>query len=208
MSFSSDDGAMAKVLRLEGMKKSHAELIEELRQGSAEAAAALYDEFGDMVNRLVWRLLGADPDHDDMVNQVFLNVFASIGSITNPMALGSWIASVTVNTVRKEIRSRRYRRILHLQPEQPEQPDERLAPDRQLFIRRFYALVDRMKTDDRIMFILRFVEGRTVLEIAALTGISPATVKRRITRARKFFMKKARTDPVLLARIEDIEHEG
>jgi len=203
-----EDGAMAKVLRLEGLRKSHAEILEELGRGSTEAAAALYDEFGDMVNRLVWRLLGADPEHDDMVNQVFLNVFASIGSVTNPMVLGSWIASVTVNTVRKEIRSRKYRRILRLLPEQPEQPDERLAPDRQLFIRRFYALVDRMKTDDRIMFILRFVEGRTVLEIAALTGASPATVKRRIAKARSFFMKKARTDPVLLARIEDIEHEG
>ncbi len=203
-----EDGAMAKVLRLEGLRKSHAEILEELGRGSTEAAAALYDEFGDMVNRLVWRLLGADPEHDDMVNQVFLNVFASIGSVTNPMVLGSWIASVTVNTVRKEIRSRKYRRILRLLPEQPEQPDERLAPDRQLFIRRFYALVERMKTDDRIMFILRFVEGRTVLEIAALTGASPATVKRRIAKARSFFMKKARTDPVLLARIEDIEHEG
>jgi RNA polymerase sigma-70 factor (ECF subfamily) len=208
MSYNPEDGAMAKVLRLEGLRKSHADLIDELRQGSAEAAAALYDEFGDMVNRLVWRLLGADPDHDDMVNQVFLNVFASIGSVTNPMVLGSWIASVTVNTVRKEIRSRKYRRMLHLLAEQPEQPDESMAPDRQLFIRRFYALVARMKTDDRIMFILRFVEGRTVLEIAALTGASPATVKRRISRARKYFMKKARTDPVLLARIEDMEHEG
>jgi RNA polymerase sigma-70 factor (ECF subfamily) len=208
MSFGQEDGPMARVLRLESQRRSHAELLDEIKLGSAEAAAALYDEFGDMVNRLVWRLLGADPDHDDMVNQVFLNVFASIGSIANPMVLGSWISSVTVNTVRKEIRSRRYRRILHLMPEQPEQPDERMAPDRQLFVRRFYALVERMKTDDRIMFVLRFVEGRTVLEIAALTGASPATVKRRIARARKFFMKKARTDPVLLARIEDMEHEG
>lgn len=208
MSLDPEDGAMAKVLRLESPRKSHAELLEELGRGSTEAAAALYDEFGDMVNRLVWRLLGADPEHDDLVNQVFLNVFASIGSVSNPMVLGSWIASVTVNTVRKEIRSRKYRRMLRLLPEHPEQPDERLAPDRQLFIRRFYALVDRMKTNDRIMFILRFVEGRTVLEISALTGASPATVKRRIARARNYFMKRARTDPVLLARIEDIQHEG
>jgi len=198
----------ANVVKLAGPRKSNQEIIDGLRRGSPEAAAALYDQYGALVNRLVWRFLGADPDHDDVVHQVFVAVLTSIGTVSNPLVLGAWISGVTFNTVSKEIRSRKYRRILHLVPEQPEIPSTAMAPDRQAFIRRFYAIVDRMRTDDRLMFVLRFLEGHTVIEIAGITKASPATVKRRIARARQVFMKRARKDEMLSDMIEDIEHEG
>lgn len=196
----------ANVIQLAGPKKSNQEIMEGLLNRSPDAAAALYEQFGDLINRLVWRMLGADPDHDDVVHQVFINVISSIGSVKNPLALRSWIAGVTVNTIGKELRSRKYRRTVHF-TEKPEMPDESMGPEKQLFVQRLYAIVSRMKAEERIMFVLRFIEGHRIAEISAVTGRSIATVKRKVAKAKKKFMKKARKDFVLSSMIEAMKDE-
>ena len=203
-----DSRDLGNVFDLAGPQKSNQEIVEGLLRHSPDAIQALYRQYGDLVNRLVWRQLGADQDHDDVVHQVFIDVISSIAGLANPLALHSWIAGVTINAVRKEIRSRKYRRILRLQPGSPETPDERLHPEHQLFLRRFYSIVDSMKTTHRIMFILRFVEGHTIVETAVMCGCSTATVKRKTAQAKRVFMKKARKDTVLASMIEERKHDG
>ena len=66
-------------------------------------------------------------------------------------------------------------------------------------------ILRKMKTDDHIVFVLRFVEGNTLGEVAVASGYSLATAKRRISRAKKEFMKRAKNDAVLAALIEDMK---
>lgn len=195
------------VVKLERPPKENEEILHGLGRGDPAAAVALYERFEEMVNRLVWRLLGADPDHDDIVHQVFVNVISSIDTLASPASMGAWIAGVTVNTVRKELRSRRVRRIVFLSPRVPERIDEGIDTERQLLVRRFYEVVDRMKAMERIVFILRFVEGQPVGQVASTCGCSIATAKRRIAGAKKAFMRKARRDSLLGAIIEDMSDE-
>ena len=175
--------------------------------GDRAAAEALYDRFGEMVNKLVWKLMGGDEGHDDVVQQTFLNVISSIDRLEDPLALTQWVVRVTINTARREIRSRKYRRILHLEPVAREIPTECLGPEKLAVVRSFYAIVRKMGEPERIFFVLRFVEGYTIGEIASLCGCSPMTVKRKIAKARKTFMQEAREDSFLASVIEEIEDE-
>ncbi len=193
----------ARIIELAAQPTSNQEIIRGLAHGDKAAARALYDRFGDMVNNLVWRLMGTDMDHDDVVQQAFLNVIASIGRIENPQALSAWVIRITVNTVRKEIRSKKYRRILRLEPDLPDVPSSRLGPESQAVVRSFYSVVNRMGATERIHFVLRFVEGYTVREIASMLACSPTTVKRKVSRAREFFMKEARQDSFLASALEE-----
>src|SRR5215208_846369 len=89
-----------------------AELLDLAKHGDpSAAAAAVYDRFALDVNRLVWRLLGADAEHDDVVQQVFVHIIAGLTKVRDAEALGVWMASVCVKTVRSEIRRRRVRRF-------------------------------------------------------------------------------------------------
>jgi len=196
-----------------GLERARAEGLAALARGlerrEPAAAAELYRRFGDRINRLVWRLLGADSEHDDVVQQVFVNIFGSVHTLRDSQAMESWITGVTINTVRREIRSRGTRRIVQLVPEAPEPPGgtaDEDGPDAGRVARRFYQVLATMRADERIVLGLRFVEGYTLTEIATYGNYSLATAKRKLRRATEVFSKKAMRDPVLAGRIEEIEH--
>src|SRR6185369_16588271 len=85
---------------------SDAELGALLRSGSREAAAAVYDRFSTQVNRWVWRLLGADHEHNDIVQQVFVRILQFGPRLRETDKLTGWVHAITVNTVHGELRRR------------------------------------------------------------------------------------------------------
>ncbi len=195
---------MAEVVKLSGRELSNHEIVSGLLAASPRAAAALYDRFAERINRLVWRILGGDQEHDDVVQQVFVNALGSIGKLKDPGALEGWMVGVTVNTVRRELRSRAVRRIFSLVPGTSDLPHATMDPESQLLAPSFYAVVSRMRSTARIVFVLRFLEGFTLGECAAACRCSLSTVKRRLARAKRVFFKQARRDPVLASWIEEV----
>jgi len=195
---------MAEVVKLVGRELSNSEIVSGVLSRDVQAAAALYDRFAGHINRLVWRLLGGDEEHDDVVQQVFVNALGSMGKLKDPQALGGWLVGVAINTVRRELRSRKARRIFKLVPGTSELSTETVDPDGQLLAPRFYVVLSRMRSADRVVFVLRFVEGYTLGECAAACRCSLATVKRKLTRAHRAFIKHARMDPVLASWIEEV----
>jgi len=195
----------AEVVDLAAMSFGDEELVSGLSRRDPRAAAVLYDRFGAKVNRLVWRLLGADQEHDDVVHQAFVNIVSSIGTLRNPASLEDWITGVTVNTVRREIRSRTYRRLLRLLPESVEASSEEPSQEHQVTARRFFAVLEEMKPEHHVVLALHLVEGNTVQEVAAACGYSLATAKRRIAAAKKLFFRRAQRDSVLASFMERLE---
>jgi RNA polymerase sigma-70 factor (ECF subfamily) len=177
------------------------ELLALVRRGGGTAAAVVYDRFGDDVNRIVGRLLGPDADHDDVVHDSFVQILRGLPRLREVGALRGFVRAVTINTVRSELRRRRFRRAFWSSDEAPEPTDDTLDPDSRETVRRIYAILDRLAADLRIAFTLRFVERHSLAEVAAMTGCSLATVKRRIARASSRFAELAQTDDDLAARI-------
>lgn len=173
-------------------------------RGGPGLGVFLHDRFGRAVNRIVGRLLGPDPEHDDVVHEVFVALLAGAQRVRDPQALEGWVLSVAVNTVRTEIRRRRVRRLFHVlvgaeEIEAIAGVDE--GSEGRDLARSVYALLARMPTDERIAFALRYVDERPLAEVADLCGCSLATVKRRIARAEERFARHAAKDPGLAARV-------
>jgi RNA polymerase sigma-70 factor (ECF subfamily) len=196
----------SKVVPLFEAKANRESLVRGLIARQPGAAAALYDLCGERVNRLVWRLLGADPEHDDVVHQVFINVICSIHTLRDPSRLEPWVASVAVNTVRREIRRRKLRSLFEFVGEPPSYAGSS-DPDAEATVRRFFSVLSQIRADDRIVFTLRYVEGETLPEIAALRGVSLATAKRYLKRAMKVFVKRAKRDVLLAPWLTGLAHE-
>jgi RNA polymerase sigma-70 factor (ECF subfamily) len=197
----------APVLELLRPGASSEEIIEGLKASRPGAARSLYDEYEELINRLVWRTLGADPEHDDVVQQAFLNILTSIHKVENPALLRSWITSVTINTVRRELRSRKYRRILRLVPDVADDVDHQIPPTDRKLVRSAFAILRRMGIDDRMAFALHFIEGMTLSEVAGATDVSLATVKRRIARARRTFVSEVEKDTYLRSLVEEMQDD-
>jgi RNA polymerase sigma-70 factor (ECF subfamily) len=175
-------------------------LVERLHEQDATAARELYDRCARQVNGVVWRILGADAEHDDVVQQVFANVFRNLAQLRDPERLESWVTGVAVHTARSEIRRRRVRRIVRLDAAATETAPAVEDHEARYLVSRVHVILQRMNADLHVAFVLRFVEGRSLVETAELCGCSLATIKRRIHKARTRFEFHARRDPDLLHR--------
>lgn len=178
------------------------------RAGDPRTGAALFDLVGAQVNRLVWRVLGADEDHDDLVHQVFVALLAGLSRVREPAALRGWVAAVTINTVRSEIRRRRVRRLFGGQVEASECLHAPAAPhEARELLARTYAVLARLPPDERIAFALRFVDEQPLSDVAAACGCSLATIKRRLSAAQARFRRLAERDPVLAEHLRELEEK-
>jgi RNA polymerase sigma-70 factor, ECF subfamily len=175
-----------------------AALAELLRSGSPAAAAAVYDRFSTQVNRWVWRLLGADQDHNDLVQQVFVRVIRAGRRLRDSDKLAAWVHSITVNAVQSELRRRQVRRFFLR-----ETPSAQLHGDfvrevemRDLLIRA-KSVIEKLPPAERVAFMLHYVDRHTAAEVAELCGYSLSTAKRRLARATRRFEAIVAASPEL-----------
>jgi RNA polymerase sigma-70 factor (ECF subfamily) len=187
-------------------------LLCRLREGHPAATAQFYDEFQGLVRGLVYRLLGPDPDLDDLVQRAFELLFARVRQMRDATALPAWVRTVTVNLVRDELRARKLKRLLFIggraaAREADEQGHTTDTEARDL-VRRVLAALDRLSIDERLAFQMRYIEDATLPEAAEACGCSLATLKRRLTRAEERFGELAAKDPALAARLSTSPHWG
>ncbi len=64
-------------------------------------------------------------------------------------------------------------------------------------LRSIYSILQKLQPDERISVTLRFVEGMTLPEAAAASGLSLSTFKRRLARGEKKFRAMAAHEPAL-----------
>jgi RNA polymerase sigma-70 factor (ECF subfamily) len=193
-----DASPLAEVIALPARRAWTPEaIVSGLRARSSEAGAMLHARLGGRVNRLVWRLLGADAEHDDVVHQVFVNALARLDTLRDPAALDHWIVGVAVNTVRRELRNRGFRRRLHLLGEPPDEASPGPGPHETAVARRLYAVVSALDADLRIAFCLRVLDELTLPEVAEACGCSLATAKRRLAAATREIERRAEGDALL-----------
>ena len=168
-----------------------------MRTDPVGAAPLVYARFAPIVNRLVWRLLGADPDHNDVVQQVFYRILKQVGRVRDPERLDSWVQSIAMNSVYEVLRRRQVRRIFL--KDLPTEAHADLVRDVEVrdLLLRTKALIERLSPKDRLAFTLYFVERRTLAEIAELEGYSLATAKRRVMRANLRFQRLISENPDL-----------
>jgi RNA polymerase sigma-70 factor, ECF subfamily len=166
-------------------RPDEAEIVRGVRAGEAWAATALWDAYASKVFRIAARVLGSDSDAEDLTQDVFARVFSAIAEIRDPSALSSFVFSVALRMVKRELHRRKVRRVLRLSDtgHLPDCPVD--APDSEAreAVAWLYAILDQLSAEERTAFVLRHMEAMSLPDIAAVMDLSLATVKRRLDRA-------------------------
>jgi RNA polymerase sigma-70 factor, ECF subfamily len=160
-------------------------LLDGVTRGERAAIGAFFDRFEADVNRLVWSILGADASHDDVVNEAFETMLKKVADLRQVSALRAWVRKVTVNTVRMELRRRRWNQLFSRTPEEAlDYPDLRAPSEVELErTRALYRALAKLSANERSVIVLRHLEGLELTEVADSVGLSLATLKRHLTRA-------------------------
>jgi RNA polymerase sigma-70 factor (ECF subfamily) len=175
-------------------------LIAGVRADNALAKAALYERYVGDVRRILLHTLGPRLELSDLVQDVFINVLRSVRSLREPAALRSWLFQLTVRTARKHLRSRARRRWLQLWPtgdEQEAEPTSDVDEHASDAVLATFQILERMDTEDRMVFTLRYVEGLDLAELCEVCEMSRSTLKRRLVRAIARFREAARNNEAL-----------
>jgi len=175
----------ATAAETEAARDRDIELARALMEGSNQAAELAWERYSPLVHRIVSRAIGPDAEVEDVTQEIFYRLFSRIGTLRKPEALRSFVISFAIRIVKWELRRRRARRWLTLS-ETGDVPDEQLLvmdAESRYALRRLYALLDRLSTRERLVLVLRHVEGMTLEEIAEAMELSLATVKRALRRA-------------------------
>jgi RNA polymerase sigma-70 factor (ECF subfamily) len=155
----------------------------------AEAAEldldALFRRYAAYVAAIAHRLLGRDGDVDDAVQEVFLAAVRGLGAIRDPGAVKAWLARVTVRVSRRKLQKRRLRAFFGLDDPAAYASitDQSASPEQKALLARVYRVLDGVPANERVAWALRHVEGEPLESVAALSGCSLATAKRRIAAA-------------------------
>jgi RNA polymerase sigma-70 factor, ECF subfamily len=191
--------APKRVLELP-IPETDAALVAALRAGRVDSGRTLFERYGRDVERVLFRVLGPDVELADLLHDVFLAALTSIDQVREPSALRGWLTGIAVRKARKCIvKRRRWRIIQFFAPTDMPEGEARAVPlEVSEALRCTYEVLGRLPADERLAFALRHVDGMELTAVAAACGVSLATIKRRLTRAQRSFVRMA-TDHDALA---------
>jgi RNA polymerase sigma-70 factor (ECF subfamily) len=150
-----------------------------------------FARFAPYVASIGLRILGRRDEVDDLVQDVFLVATRGLENVRDPRATKAWLATITVRTARRKLRRRRLKMMLSLDEavDYEDITDRSASPETRAMLKSLYQTLDRLPTDERIAWTLRYVEGEKLDRIALLCSCSLATAKRRIGRAHDAIVK-------------------
>jgi RNA polymerase sigma-70 factor (ECF subfamily) len=137
------------------------------------------------VGAVVLRLIGRPGDVDDVVQDVFIQAHRGLSRLRDQDAVRPWLRRIAVRRAQRWLRTRWVRRWFGDSDFEPEMDliDESASPEDRAQISHIYRTLERMNKDERLAWVLRFVEGETLESIAELLGCSISTVQRRLRAA-------------------------
>lgn len=196
--------SQALILALPPKASDETDLIAGLCRRDAAAAQTLYVQYSSLVRRILIQVLGSDRDVDDLVQDTLIVVVNRAPALRKVQSFRSFVIGVAIHLAKNEIRRRAIRRFVGLE-DATDVPlvNPHDASSAQV-ARHLYQALDRLETSSRMAFVLRFVHGCELAEVASACECSVATIKRRLARAGKRLARLVEVDPVLREYLRDI----
>ena len=179
-----------------------ADLISAIANGDHEAFSALFSRYKTPLYRFIFRYVGAAPEAEDLMQDVFVSVYAKAASYDPSWKASTWIYRIALNKCRDFGRKQRLRRFISL--DQGAEPDEPFGfpeavdagPDIESItihrqeLRRVVRALEELPHAMRSAVVLHLVEERPQNECAEILGVSRKSVEMLIYRARKRLREK------------------
>lgn len=187
-----------ELIRLESpLEPSDSDLARRIARGDRWAEEAFYRRHVVQVIGLAQRLLGNVADAEDVTQETFATAFEIWHQLRDFERARSWLMQIAVRKVHRKFRKRRLLRLLGLDQSLDDLPLESLAREdaavesrSELWV--LDAALKSIAAKARIPWMLRYVEGLPLDEVAAQCDCSLATAKRRIAEAHAVVRQRVR----------------
>ncbi len=168
----------------EDMAEDHVEtwrLVALAQNGDGEAFGLLYDRYVDTVFRFIYYRVNDRPLAEDFTSETFLRALRRIGTISyQGRDIGAWFVTIARNIVLDHVKSAR-NRLESTTGETIESKDHEPSTENAVLTslqnEQLMAAVAQLGADQRECVTLRFVQGLSVSETAAVMGKNDGAIK-------------------------------
>ena len=180
---------------------SEKEIVEQLRQGNEEAFKKLVSLFQEKVFNTAVNFLQNQQDAEDAAQEVFIQVYNSIGQFKENSTLSTWIYRITITKCLDHTRSKKRKKrfafisslfsdkndLLH---ESPDFNHPGVQLDRKEDAAILFKMVNSLPENQKTAFLLNKIEGMSYIEIADVMKLSESAVDSLLQRAKQNLRKK------------------
>lgn len=179
-------------------------LLARAREGDERAFGAIVDRYEARVAATVIGMLGSGDDADDVGQETFVRLFRSLDRFRGESSLGTYLTRIAMNLCLTTIRKRKRWRSRFVSADAvPGGSDNRRLPTRsglemmtsdadeeplQRLEReerrdRVHQALAQLNPEHRAVIVLRWMDGLSTREAAAVLGVPEGTVMSRLSRA-------------------------
>lgn len=177
------------------------ELARAAADGDRSARRQLVLSLIDKVGTTVRCLNAGDPNTEDYIQDVLIEILNSVGSYRGESSIESWAERITVRVALRKIKQKNWRAKIVLLDSSREGIAIDLFGDDAIVKRqiwdRIIAALEKLDSDRRTVVVLQLVLGHTTAEIAHLTQTKFNTVKDRLAKGRELLRQELLRDSVL-----------
>jgi RNA polymerase sigma-70 factor (ECF subfamily) len=159
-------------------------LVLRCQAGDEEAFAKLVERYQPGLRYYLGKMLFGVREPDDVLQDVWLDMFRSIARLIEPDAFRAWLYQVARARALKSLRRRR----LNFEP-LDEVPSTDIDPETEAFAAEEAQAVNRaldeLPATQREVLVLRYVEGMSYEEIARVVACEVGTVRSRLHYAKR-----------------------
>jgi len=163
------------------------DLISRIARKDRLALRSFFARYHMRLYRYLVRLTQNDALAEELVNEVFLNVWRKAGGFQGKSAVSSWLFSIAHNRAISELRKRTEESLdeaaaMAVEDDADTPETVSMKADKANAIRR---CLDLLSTDHREVIDLAYYQDKSVKEVAEIVGVPENTVKTRMFHARQ-----------------------
>ena len=158
-------------------------------EGDVAAFGILARRHGPLMRVVAARLLSADAESDDVVQDAFVSAWRSLPELDDPQRLRSWLLRIVSNRALDRLRTRReHADIDDWEQAAPAHRAPEKVVEHRLQLDALHEALGRLPADQRRCWLLRETAGYSYQEIADALEVPVSTVRGLLARSRVFLL--------------------
>ena len=142
------------------------------------------------IYRVLFRLTGNHEDAEDLCQECFVRAWRALDVYRAEAAFGAWLERIAVHLARDHHRARvRRGPAVTLSEEPPARQAGGAEVARRELQAQLLESLERLPERQRLAIVLRALEGRAYGDVASAVGVTPATARTLVMKARRRLMR-------------------
>jgi RNA polymerase sigma-70 factor (ECF subfamily) len=182
------------------MQISDAEIISRCLRGEREAFGALVERYQGIVYASAFAYLKNTEEARDIAQEVFVRAYSSLASLKKAGRFAAWLGKITTRLCIDKLRAQKKSVQLSQFPAfDDEDVLSRIDFAREVreekaqlgqSIERVLGAIEQLPEYYRVAFVLKYMEGLSMKEIAHFLGVPISTVEGRLHKSRAYIRKE------------------